>query len=215
VNAINHAATALLIRKQWPTVPLVAALISVQLIEFFWVGLNLLGIEMTVTEPQVRALNDIHLAHMPYSHSIAATLLLALGVWLVVARGLKRPLLGVALAAGIASHILLDVATHVRDIEVVPFLGWSKVGSGLYGVPALALALETAFGVFCWWIYQGSRALLWVIIGFNLAALSFYVPQIPGPEALLAGHARWFAVAILVHILVTLTAVGFFAGTRS
>lgn len=73
MNAINHAATALLINKKWPGVPIIPVLLSVQLVEILWVAFNLLGVEVTTTEPQVRALNDIHLAYMPYSHSIAAT----------------------------------------------------------------------------------------------------------------------------------------------
>lgn len=86
MNAINHAATALIINRKWPRVPIIPVLLSVQLVEFLWVAFNLLGVEVTTTEPQVRALNDIHLAHMPYLHSIAATVFLAFAVWVVVAQ---------------------------------------------------------------------------------------------------------------------------------
>jgi hypothetical protein len=34
MNAINHAATALLIKKKWPGVPIIPFLLSVQLVEF-------------------------------------------------------------------------------------------------------------------------------------------------------------------------------------
>jgi membrane-bound metal-dependent hydrolase YbcI (DUF457 family) len=211
VNAINHAATALLIKKRWPSVPIVACLVSVQLIELLWVAFNLLGIERTEIEPRVRALNDIHLVYMPFSHSLATTLLIAASAWLVLARLFKRPGWATAIAVGICSHIVLDVVTHVRDIEVIPFLPWLKIGSGLYALPALALVAETLYGVYCWWIFDGSKALLAVIVGFNLAALSFYVPQIAGPETLLAQQPGIFPVAILAHIVLTLAAVGYLA----
>lgn len=211
MNAINHAATALLINKKWPGVPIIPVLLSVQLIELLWVAFNLFEIEVTTTEPQVRALNDIHLAYMPYSHSIATTVLLAITVWVVVSKLLKKPVWGLALAVAVSSHIVLDLATHVHDIALAPGIGLPKFGSGLYGVPLLALAVETIYGVWCWWVFRGSQALLAVIVVLNLAALSFYSPYISGPEHLLASHAKIFAAFIGAHIVVGLVAVGFFA----
>lgn len=211
MNAINHAATALLINKKWPGVPIIPVLLSVQLVEILWLAFNLLGVEITTTEPQVRALNDIHLAYMPYSHSIAATAVLAFTVWVVVAKLLDKPTWGLALAVAISSHIVLDLATHVQDIALAPGIESPKFGSGLYGIPWLALVVETIYGVWCWWIFRGSKALLGVIVVFNLAALSFYAPAIPGPEQLLAGHPKIFAIVIGVHIILGLIAVGFFA----
>ena len=101
MNAINHAATALLINKKWPDVPIIPILLSVQLVEFLWVVFNLLGVEITTTEPQVRALNDIHLAYMPYSHSIAATAIVAFTVWVVVSKLFKKPTWALALAVAV------------------------------------------------------------------------------------------------------------------
>ncbi|MFZ5539515.1 MAG: hypothetical protein ACOY5V_07235 [Pseudomonadota bacterium] len=211
MNAINHAATALLINKKWPGVPIIPVLLSVQLVEFLWVAFNLLGVEVTTTEPQVRALNDIHLAYMPYSHSIAATAVLAFAVWVVVAKLLNKPTWGLALAAAVSTHIVLDIATHAHDIALSPGIESPKFGSDLYAVPLLALVVETIYGVWCWWIFRGSKALLAVIVAFNLAALSFYSPSIPGPEHLLAGHPKIFSTIIGVHIVAGLVAVGFFA----
>lgn len=211
MNAINHAATALLINKKWPGVPIIPVLLSVQLVEILWVAFNLLGVEVTTTKPQVRALNDIHLAYMPYSHSIAATAVLAFTVWVVVAKLLDKPTWGLALAVAISSHIVLDLATHVHDIAFAPGIELPKFGSGLYGIPSLALVVETIYGIWCGWVFRGSRALLAVIVLFNLAAISFYLPAIPGPEHLLAGHPKIFAAIIGVHIIVGLVGVGFFA----
>lgn len=214
MNAINHAATALLINRKWPGVPLLWVLVSVQLVECLWVIFNLAGLEVTFTEPQVRALNDIHLSHMPYSHSIASSIALSLLAWFLVSYVFKRPRWALAIGVAISSHIVLDVATHVQDIQLAPGLAWPKLGSGLYAVPAIALAVETAYGVWCWWVFRGSKALLATILVFNLGALSFYVPQIPGPEALLAGHPKVFAAVIGFHIVAGLTAVGYFARSQ-
>lgn len=79
-----------------------------------------MGIEITTTDSQVRALDNIHLAHMPYSHSIAATIVPAFTVWLVVSRLLKKPAWELALTVAVSSHIILDLATHVNDIALAP-----------------------------------------------------------------------------------------------
>ena len=79
--AINHAATALIFKRRFEDVSLVALLISVQAMEFAWVALNYLGVEHTTTEPIVRYLGDIHLAYMPYSHSVLTALGAALLAW--------------------------------------------------------------------------------------------------------------------------------------
>jgi hypothetical protein len=211
MNAINHAATALVINKRWPGVPMIPVLLSVQLVEVLWVLFNLLGIEHTTTEPQVKALNDIHLVYMPYSHSIAATALLALAMWVVVAKVAHRPRWAIALAVAVSSHIVLDLATHVHDIALAPGMASPMFGSGLYGVPFLALMVETAYGIWCWRAFDGSKALLAVVVLFNLAALSFYAPFVHGPEGLLAGHPKIFATFIGVHIVAGWLAVGYFA----
>ena len=66
MNAINHAATALLINKKWPGVPIIPVLISVQLVEFLWVVFNLLGIETTTTGAQVAVMFLFNLAALSF-----------------------------------------------------------------------------------------------------------------------------------------------------
>lgn len=214
MNAINHAATALLIKKRWPSVPIVAALISVQLVEILWVAFNLLGIEVTATASEVSSISDIHLVHMPFSHSVFAVFILSLSAWLIVSKVFQKPILGIAIAIGIFSHIVLDISTHTQDIEIFPLVDWPSIGTGLYAIPILAIVFETFYGILCWWIFKGNKTLLAIILAFNLAAVSFYVPQISGPESLLAGEPKLFAGVILVHVIVGLFAIGYFARQR-
>lgn len=114
--AVDHAATALLIKRRFPSVPLTPVLVSVQAMELAWVSLNYLGIERTTTASSVRSVVDIHLAYMPFSHSVATACGGALLAWLVIEKGLGRPLVGRAIGIGIVSHLVLDVMTHARDI---------------------------------------------------------------------------------------------------
>jgi hypothetical protein len=60
--AVDHALTALVIKRRYPTVPLALLLVSVQAMELAWVALNYAGIERTETDAQVTSVANIHLA---------------------------------------------------------------------------------------------------------------------------------------------------------
>jgi hypothetical protein len=184
VFAINHAATALLIKRRFPEEPIAPLLISVQLMELLWVALNLFGIERTTTEASVHSVSDIHLAYMPYSHSVVMSLAFAVVAWFFFGVFLHRSRLGLAVAIGIVSHLILDLVTHGRDIAIAPGFDNVKLGLGLYSAfPLLAFVLELFYGVFCWRAYQGGTALLMIIVLFNAANLSLLSPAVPGPES--------------------------------
>ena len=141
--AVDHAATALLIKRRFPTVSLLPMLVSVQAMELAWVGLNYLGIERTTTELSVRSVADIHLAYMPFSHSVATAAGGALLAWLVIEKGLGRPLVARAIGLGIFSHLVLDVVTHAPDIALWPGSTWPALGLGLYDrAPMWGFAVE-------------------------------------------------------------------------
>ena len=213
--AVDHAATALLIKRRFPSISLTPLLLSVQAMELAWVGLNYLGVERTTTEATVRSVADIHLAYMPYSHSVATAAGAALLAWLVVEKGLGRPLLGRALGIGVTSHLVLDVVTHARDIALWPG-STLALGLGLYDrAPMWGFALEIAYGVMCWRVYRGSRSLLAMIILGNLANITLFSAAIPGPEQYLAGHPLMLVTLIAVQIVVTLVLVDVLATRRA
>jgi hypothetical protein len=213
--AIDHAATALLVKRRYPSVSLIPLLISVQAMELAWVALNYLGIERTTTEATVRSVADIHLAYMPYSHSVAIPIGIGVLTWLIIEKGFGRAALGRAVGLGIVSHLFLDLATHAHDIVLWP--GWStpKMGLGLYeAAPLAAFVIEFLYGIFCWYIYRGGVGLFALISLGNLANLSFLSPGIPGPEEYLAGRPLLLVTVIFVQIVVTLALVGVLARRR-
>ena len=191
--AIDHAATALLVKRRFPSAPIMPLLLSVQAMELAWVILNYLGVERTTTESTVRSVADIHLAYMPYSHSVGTALIAALAAWLIVEKGFRRAVLGRAVGLGIVSHLILDLLTHGHDIVLWPGLPTPKLGLGLYdAAPLAAFFVELAYGILCWRIYQGSRGLLAVIVIGNLANLSFLSAEFPAPSPTLPGiHCSW------------------------
>ena len=210
--AIDHAATALLVKRRFPSAPMTSLLVSVQAMELAWVALDYLGIERTTTESTVRSVADIHLAYMPYSHSVGTALVAALAVWLIIEKGFSRAVLGRAVGLGIISHLILDLLTHGHDIVLWPGLPSPRLGLGLYeAAPFAAFIVELAYGIFCWRVYQGSRGLLELIVIGNLANLSFLSPAIPGPESYLAGRPLLVVTVVFVQIVVTLVLVGVLA----
>ena len=211
--AINHAATALVIKKRFPSVPLAWILISVQFVEILWVLLNFLGIEHTSTGSDVNTVAEIHLDYMPYSHSLLSVIFFALIAWFIVGKLYKHRVAAIAVAIGVFSHIILDVLTHTRDISLSPFLLDQKIGFGLYAVPMVAFFVELVYGFFCWWLFRGSKALLAVILAFNLANISFFSAALKGPEVLMANHPYWIVSAVAVQIVVTLVLVWSLAKT--
>ncbi len=209
--AINHAATALLIKKLYPDVPIAPILVSVQLIEILWVTLNYLGVETTTTEERVESVKDVHLKFMPYSHSILSTLLIAAVAGIAAWAVFRRLDVGAAVSLGVCSHIVLDLLSHARDIAPAPVRGVRKLGLGLYEKPPAAFVFETVYGIFCWRVYGGGMTLFWIILLFNLANIPFFFKAIPGPERLLSRRPVGVTTVVALQIVVTAVLVGLFS----
>ncbi len=210
--AVDHAATALLIKRRFPSVPLAPLLLSVQAMELAWVGLNYLGVERTTTGSSVHSVADIHLAYMPFSHSVATAAGGALLAWLFIEKGLGRPAIGRAIGIGIFSHLVLDVMTHASDIALWPGSALPALGLGLYDhAPMWGFALEMAYGVVCWCVYRGGGTLLAVIVLGNLANITLFSAAIRGPEEYLAGHPLMVVTVVFAQIVTTLALVDLFA----
>lgn len=164
--AINHAATALLIKKNQPAAPILLLLVSCQLVEIFWVIFNYLGLEyFSVSNGR------LHLDFIPYSHSLLSASLLALLSFVIINWRYKNKKIAGAFAIGVLSHAALDILFHERDIRLSPFAATPAWGLGIIAYPFLNFAIEFVYGIFCWWYYKGSKALLTVIIVFNIIDL--------------------------------------------
>src|SRR5882757_8431305 len=151
--AINHAATALLLKKKKPAVSIWPLLISIQLVELLWIVFNFIGIEhFTVSN------GKIHLDYLPWSHSVFSGVVIALLSFVVIDRGFKNRGLAIAFAIGVLSHIVIDMIFHEKDIRLSPFSDTPAWGLGIIGFPVLNFVLELIYGLFCWWYYKGNKA---------------------------------------------------------
>jgi hypothetical protein len=196
--AINHAATALLSKKNFPAVRMIWLLIAVQFIELLWALFNYVGLEYFTVEHSV-----VHLGYLAWSHSIFSAVFLALLAWLVLDKGFKKHTLGIALGLGIVSHIVLDLLMHEPDIARSPFSHEPVFGLNIQGVPLLTILLETGYGVFCWWYFKGNKALLAAIVILNLVNIPIIFNLLPAGMDLFAGMHFLLPTLILFQILYT------------
>jgi len=103
--------------------------------------------------------------------------------------------------------------THAADIPLWPGSPYPQLGLGLYDrAPMWGFWLEMTYGVFCWWTYRGGGSLLTAIVLGNLANLSMFSNEIPGPEQLLAGHPLLVVTLVLAQIVLMLALIGWLAG---
>lgn len=193
--AISHAATALVLKRRYPTAPLWPLLVSVQAVELLWVLFTYLGIEhIEVVD------GKLTLGFLPYSHSVGSGVAVALiGAAIVRARGGDRKF-AIAVALGVLSHIVLDIVQHEPDIYLLPIARGPRLGLGLDSAPLANLLIELAYGVACWWIYRGGRGLLIGIVVFNLldAPMMFRSAK---AVAILGAHPALLTTIVLVQIV--------------
>ena len=140
---VGHYSASFLGKAAAPRVPLWVFILAAQLVDVAWAIFIVTGIERFHLDPSLPS-NPLVLDHMPYTHSLVATLAwaaLAAGAVMVAGYGSSRAALVVALV--VVSHWGLDVLVHRPDMTITG--GEPKLGLGLWNQPTLAFALEVLF----------------------------------------------------------------------
>jgi len=218
MQAINHAATALILKRKFPSAPLLGLILATEAVEYLWVGFNVIGIEQTIIASPMRSVADVHLVHMPFSHSLITSVLIALcvGLFFLWRGGKVGSAIAMAMSVAVFSHIVLDLLVHAPDIAIAPYFDGGKFGTGLYSnLPLSALGFETLWGVFCWWVYRGSWPLLGLILIMAITAIPLYSIAINVGENILAGQSTIFALVIFLQMLATSGLVWLFAREKA
>ena len=203
MQAISHVATALILKRQFPGAPMLGLIAGTEAIEFLWVGFNIAGIERTEIGPdQMQSIADVHLVHMPFSHSVGVSLVVATLTYAILRwRGLGA--IAPAIGLAILSHIVLDLLVHAHDIAWFPGLS-PHLGTGLYSdLPLGAFIVEALWTLICWIGFSGSWKLLGLMMAFQLASLPFYSTALNTGEAMLLGQETLFTFVILAQTLIT------------
>ena len=203
--AISHAATALALKRRYPEASLWPLLIAVQVVELIWVVLTYAGIE------HVSVVADkVHLDFLPYSHSVATGFLLGIVAWAAMSGSSTGRRIGIALAIGVLSHVVLDIVHHEPDIRLLPFPWGPRLGLGLVRYPLADLLVEIAYCVLCWFYFRGSLALLVGLVFLNLMNLPALFPR-PSMAETIAEHPAVLTTLILIQIVLSWIAVWWLA----
>jgi hypothetical protein len=178
--AAAHTSLALAAKRTHPTASLLGLMVAAQASELLWVGLSYAGIE----RPTVDEHGNLHLDHLPWSHSLLTGLGVGAVLWGLLRWGFRRPQLAAVFGWVGASHVVLDVIQHEPDIRLVPWLAHPTLGLDLQAHPWWDLVLETAFCVGCWAFFRGSRKLLAAVLVLNLLNLPLMLGGAGGASAM-------------------------------
>jgi hypothetical protein len=187
---VGHYGPSFAIKSVRRGIPLWLLFVAVQLLDFGWSVLVLLGVEKVRIVPGITASNPLDLYFMPYTHSLVGALL-----WSAAAILLCRPLRGVgdwaaAVWVGLAvfSHWVLDFLVHRPDLAL--YDNRAKVGLGLWNYPVIALSLEALLlfgGMFLYLRRTKSRNAIgrfgWPIFGVLMLGIQGYVFFGPPPAS--------------------------------
>lgn len=143
---VGHYSAAFLAKRVAPAVPLPVFFVTCQLIDLFWGGLVLLGIEKLRVIPNFTRSNGLDLYFMPYTHSLSSAVLWSLGAallfWACTPRMAQRTRCAIAIGVTVAAHWMLDLLVHIPDLPL--WFDSMKVGLGWWNYRTFALLLELA-----------------------------------------------------------------------
>ena len=198
---VGHYSASFLGKAAAPRVPLWVFILAAQLVDVAWAIFILTGIERFHLDPALPS-NPLVLEHMPYTHSLVATLAwAALAAAAVTAAGYGSARAAFAVAAVVTSHWLLDVLVHRPDMTITG--GEPKLGLGLWNQPTLAFAVEILFLAGAAAIYtttarpdEHTRRAVFrgVMILIALQTATMYGPIPPSPTALVLSVLTTFIV---------------------
>jgi hypothetical protein len=138
---IGHFALGYAAKPTAPRLSLAVLFAAAQLADILWPILIGLGIEQVRIDPGNTAMTPLDFVSYPYSHSLLSLSLLGIALGWLVSRRHHRRRTFVIVAALVASHWFLDVATHRRDMPLYP--GSAKYGLGLWNHVPLTIAIES------------------------------------------------------------------------
>jgi hypothetical protein len=176
------------------TIPLWVLFVAVQLLDFIWAILILLGIEHARVVPGFMAASALDLYDMPYTHSLAGALVISVVGGVLFCVLWKRSVsAGVIVGLAVFSHWILDLIVHAPDLLIY---GSYKMGLGLWNYfwPELALEAVLLLATLLWYLRGVSAPAIkrkaWILFLILLVfqCIDKFGPP-PGGIAQMAGSA--------------------------
>ena len=190
---IGHYGAAFAARAVKPAIPLWQLFVAVQLVDFAWAGLVLVGIEKFDVTPGFMEASILDLHHMPYTHSLVAAVIWAIAAGVLYAalrRGAKAMTAGIIIGLAVFSHWLTDLIAHGPDLAL--WFGGPKVGLGLWNSLLWTQVVEIGLLLIGGALYLAhtkpkglvGRIAPWLLIGFMLALQIYNHLPVDHPPAI-------------------------------
>lgn len=206
---VGHYAAALAAKGLEPRARLWTYVAGAQLIDIGWSGLIMAGVERMQIDPTLPG-SSLILEHMPYTHSLPASLIWAAGAALLARLVLRLNWSAAAMIGAVVfSHWLGDLLVHRPDLEL--WFGGQKVGLGLWNYPLPEQAVEMgllAMGGALWaWQRGQSGQGMWSVplfLGFLLILqiVAMVLPQNGGAVGVAGSALAVYLLTTLVALLV-------------
>jgi len=200
---IGHFAVAFAAKKAAPKASLGTLVLAAAFLDVVWPVLVLLGIERFRIVPGFTAVNPFDFTYYPWSHSLLMTLAWSAAFALVYFAASRDRVGAVWVAVVVASHWVLDFASHRPDMPLYPG-GGEKLGLGLwqsipatFAVEGLLFAVGVALYVHATRSKDRVGSVAWWAFFALLLAL-----YIPGPWASPPPSERAVAVFGIIALLI-------------
>ena len=207
---VGHYSAAFLAKRVAPSVPLPVFFVTCQLIDLFWGGFVLLGVEKMRVIPDFTRSNGLDLYFMPYTHSLSSALLWSVGTaalfWLCMPKLAQRARCAVAIGLTVLAHWMLDLLVHIPDLPLWFYLFMVVWGWCNYTTFALLLALFLLWERLLLCLNTaGENRRRYLLLAVGMSGLQLY--------SLYKQPAEPAAVAMqLLGAYLTLTAIAWWAG---
>ena len=151
---VGHYGVAFAVETERNKIPLWVLFVAVQLLDFLWAPLVLLGIEKVRFVPGITATNALDLYYMPYTHSLIGALFwsaVAFAIYKIGWRNIASNSAALLVGFAVFSHWLLDLIVHRPDLAI--YDDTLKVGFGLWNHRGIEFVLEIGILVFGMIVY--------------------------------------------------------------
>jgi hypothetical protein len=195
---IGHFAVGIAGRRLTPRAGLGWWFASATFLDMVWPVLVLLGLEHFEIVPSANPFLTLRFTDYPISHSLVGAVAWAAifgGVWRLVKGRTDGAWL---LAAGVLSHWVLDVASHLPDMPLLPHGPY--LGLGLWKSVALTIVVETTMfaAAIAFYARRGRpRLAFWILVAVLYA---LYVVSILAPPPPSVAAVAWTALIAWLFI---------------